>query len=92
MRFPDLNIDTSTLESVHRSVTSWASALTGSLKTFHDYILKRTVTINSTGGIDVAGRIKVADDGSTPQNGQIRYNSSTNKFQGYAAGAWVDLH
>jgi hypothetical protein len=25
-------------------------------------------------------------------NGMIVYNSTSNKFQGYAAGAWVDLH
>lgn len=29
---------------------------------------------------------------SSPQNGMIFYNSSTNKFQGYANGAFVDLH
>jgi hypothetical protein len=28
----------------------------------------------------------------TAVNGMIVYNSTTNKFQGYAAGAWVDLH
>jgi hypothetical protein len=28
----------------------------------------------------------------TPENGQIIYNSTTNKFQGYAAGAWADLN
>lgn len=28
----------------------------------------------------------------TPVNGMIIYNSSTDKFQGYAGGAWVDLH
>lgn len=28
----------------------------------------------------------------TPQNGYIIYNSTTNKFQGYAGGTWVDLH
>ena len=27
----------------------------------------------------------------TPINGMILYNSSTNKFQGYEAGAWVNL-
>ena len=27
----------------------------------------------------------------TPTNGMILYNSSTNKFQGYEAGAWVNL-
>jgi hypothetical protein len=27
-----------------------------------------------------------------PQNGDLFYNSTTNKFQGRAGGAWVDLH
>jgi hypothetical protein len=26
------------------------------------------------------------------QNGMIVYNSTTNKFQGYANGSWIDLH
>lgn len=28
----------------------------------------------------------------TPQNGLMIYNTTTNKFNGYAAGAWVALH
>jgi hypothetical protein len=32
------------------------------------------------------------DNITSPQNGMIIYNSSTNKFQGRAGGAWVDLH
>ncbi len=28
----------------------------------------------------------------TPANGDIIYNSTSNKFQGYADGSWVDLH
>ena len=31
-------------------------------------------------------------DALTPANGSTIYNITTNKFQGYANGAWVDLH
>lgn len=30
-------------------------------------------------------------DGFTPQNGMIMYNTTTGKFQGYQAGAWVNF-
>jgi hypothetical protein len=49
-----------------------------------------------TAKLDVDGYVKVgsSDDLAdvTPTNGTIRYNSTTDKFQGYANGAWVDLH
>lgn len=31
-------------------------------------------------------------DNLTAQNGDVIYNTTTGKFQGYAAGIWVDLH
>jgi hypothetical protein len=33
-----------------------------------------------------------ARDLLTAENGDLIYNSTTGKFQGYAAGSWVDLH
>ena len=59
--------------------------------------------INST-GLEVAGdttlsgKLKFASytttqrDALTPGNGDVIYNSTTDKFQGYAGGSWVDLH
>jgi hypothetical protein len=31
-------------------------------------------------------------DATTPTNGDLIYNSTTNKFQGWVTSAWVDLH
>lgn len=28
----------------------------------------------------------------TPINGRVIYNTTTDKFQGYAGGMWIDLH
>ncbi len=46
--------------------------------------------------VETVGTVKVGNIGTaTPEVGMIRYNSSTNKFQGFVGGttnAWVDLH
>ncbi len=55
--------------------------------------------------LDATNRVRVADtpfkianmdtatrDSIFAENGDMIYNSSTNKFQGYANGVWVDLH
>ena len=40
-------------------------------------------------GMDINGRLKVADDTQTPISGQIRYTGSD--FEGYMGGKWLSL-
>ena len=57
-----------------------------------------TISCNGTGKVifnspTVLDSMTTAErDASSPSNGMIIYNSSTNTFQGRASGAWVDLH
>jgi hypothetical protein len=49
--------------------------------------------IASTTGALLLPRLTTTQQNAlTGVNGMILYNSSTNKFRGYAGGAWVDLH
>jgi len=52
--------------------------------------LKNT-TIDDTGSIRVA-RGTTSDRPSSPQQGMIRFNTSTNKFEAYDGSEWVELH
>jgi hypothetical protein len=49
--------------------------------------------INGTTGAVLLPRLTTAQrDALTPTDGMQIYNTTTNKFQGRAGGAWVDLH
>ena len=52
------------------------------------------VIVDRNKSIDISGRIKVADIDATvtAQSGDIRYNSSTNKHQGYNGSSWNDMY
>jgi hypothetical protein len=49
--------------------------------------------LNTTTGAFVPSKLTTTQrDALTPLDGMLIYNTSTGKFQGRAAGAWVDLH
>lgn len=73
-------------------VINWASGLVRALETFRLDVQNRYVKVNESGGIASDGRVKIGEDTSTPTNGQVRYNTATNTFQGYANGVWVNFH
>ncbi|PNG53319.1 MULTISPECIES: hypothetical protein [unclassified Variovorax] len=57
-----------------------------------------TSTVTPQADLDVGGtgavllaRGTAAQRPSSPVNGMLRYNSQTGKFEGYQAGAWVDM-
>jgi hypothetical protein len=58
------------------------------------YLLFSGSTLNGSGGVTRHFPISTTDrDGLNPiLDGMIIYNSTVGKFQGRAAGAWVDLH
>ncbi len=41
--------------------------------------------------LDVAGRIKLADDFTLPQAGMVRWNANTGDFEGYNGKEWISL-
>ncbi|RYY32866.1 MAG: hypothetical protein EOP46_17925 [Sphingobacteriaceae bacterium] len=41
--------------------------------------------------LDVAGKIKIADDVNTPAAGSIRYNNGNKDFEGFDGSSWISL-
>jgi hypothetical protein len=88
-----------TLNGVVQQATT-AYSISGTTLTF-DYAPATGDVIqvrNFYSGSEVAPASKVssyttsARNSLSPANGDMIYNSTTNKFQGYASGAWVDFH
>lgn len=48
--------------------------------------------ITATGVIQFGSFTNTERDQLFPQNGSVIYNTTTNKFQGYANNTWIDLH
>tara|TARA_X000001388_G_scaffold21546_1_gene14528 strand:+ start:3509 stop:3913 length:405 start_codon:yes stop_codon:yes gene_type:complete len=75
----------------------WADSLNDKLAT--DQVqMRNTVKQDQFNSISIEGRIQLNSNFRNPdtvgpfQKGQIRFNASTNKFQGYDGTAWRDFH
>lgn len=99
-RYPDfpryphyLTSDDRVLRHVWSDIGRWAASLIriiGESDTRTIFF----VTEDQQGSIQVDGRIRVAEVGVsvTPVAGDMRYNTSTNKHQGYNGTSWNDFY
>ena len=76
----------------------WADSLNDKLSA--DQVQNRnSVKQDQFGSISIRGRIRLNSNNTdpdttetTPVTGQIRFNTDTNKFQGYDGTGWRDFH
>ena len=48
-------------------------------------------TTNPTQALHVAGKLRIGDDGTAPEAGTIRWNTSTEDFEGFNGTVWLSL-
>ena len=92
-RFP-YRFDNEISSTLYRIIAEWATTLIRENNQADIVLQQRKIEKDEDGSIQVDGRINVGDTGSavTPKAGDIRFNSSTNKFQGYNGTTWQDFH
>jgi|TARA_R110000787_G_scaffold182064_1_gene294056 hypothetical protein len=92
MIFPRLTL------SSESNIIKWASQLVNALERNRDEIFSSFIRQDNGGTIRVNGRIQVnqnftdPDVSETDRVGEIRYNASTSKFQGFNGSGWQDFH
>ena len=76
----------------------WASQLVNVLERNRDEIFSSFTRQDSGGTIRLNGRIQVNQNNTNPdvsedaRVGEIRFNTLTNKFQGFDGSSWQDFH
>ncbi len=93
-RYPDFpRGNLNNREEAWTSLSNWVSSLIR-LMEHKDSLDVFKVTFDSNKSIDIEGRVKVGDtdSGVTAQAGDIRYNTATNKHQGYNGSTWNDMY
>jgi hypothetical protein len=92
MIFPRLTL------SSESNIIKWASQLVNALERNRDEIFSSFIRQDNGGTIRVNGRIQVnqnftdPDVSETDRVGEIRYNASTSKCQGFNGSGWQDFH
>ena len=82
----------STNVTINGSLTSQASG-TPEILSDNEILLNAGTRVELVASpIKMANLTTVQRDALIAENGDVIYNSTTNKFQGYANGTWVDLH
>tara|TARA_R100000306_G_C4364983_1_gene137187 strand:+ start:1125 stop:1448 length:324 start_codon:yes stop_codon:yes gene_type:complete len=87
-----------------RDIIAWSGSLIQALDSFRNEVFSTYPRIDKGRGISLEGRIRLNSTLSDPDSivdplvGEMRYNQSSDKFQGYVADTgggspgWVDLH
>ena len=73
---------------------NWANHLRTALYGQYANINKRKLEVDGNASVQVQGRVRVAEPTTsvTPVAGDIRFNSSSNTFQGFDGTSWQDFH
>ena len=74
-----------------QNVGIMTSSPTKTLDVNGDAIIRGDLNIDQ-GLFNLSTFTSIERDNLSPQNGSIIYNTTTNKFQGFADGFWIDLH
>ena len=84
----DLRVNNNIIADSFQSVGAGTPTLTSDSSIILSAVDRVNVTV---GPINHASYTTTLRDGLSSVNGDVIYNSSTNAFQGYANGSWVDL-
>jgi len=100
VRYPDfpripifLDNNKSGIKEAWDNISRWGASFIRALEEADSQSVNNVI-VDTNKSIDIEGRIKVADIAATvtAQAGDIRYNSSTNKHQGYNGSGWNDMY
>ena len=100
VRYPDfpripisLQNNESGIREAWDNISRWGASFIRALEEADSQNVNNVI-VDANKSIDISGRIKVADIAATvtAQSGDIRYNSSTNKHQGYNGSSWNDMY